>query len=319
MGCKIAIMGATGAVGQELLKILEERRFPVNSLKLLASKRSAGKQFLFREKLLTVERLTHGSFKGVNIVLASAGSERSAKYAPSAVKAGAVVIDNTSHFRMKKNVPLVVPEINPDDIFKHKGIIANPNCTTIITLMGLYPLRSYGLKRIILSSYQAVSGAGAWAIEEFKRQVIEWALIELKNKALGTKEEYIPWAGKFDHPIAFNLIPHIDDSQPNGYTKEEIKCLEESRKILHNPKLRVTATTVRVPVFRSHSISVNLETEEPLSAEKARCLIRRAKGVRVYDSPKNLEYPMPANVAGKNDCVVGRIREDESASNSLWL
>jgi len=277
-GYNVAVVGATGAVGQEMLSILQERKFPVKSLRLLASKRSVGKSFPFRGESVEVQELKRNSFRGIDIALFSAGGDRSKQFAPAAVKAGAVVIDNSSAFRMDAKVPLVVPEINAEEIRNHKGIIANPNCTTIVTLMGLYPLRSYGIRRVILSSYQAVSGAGAWAIEELRRQTLEWALQEMKNATMGTEDEAVLRPEKFPHPIAFNLIPHIDKFLDGGYTKEEMKCLLESRKILEQPDLQVSATTVRVPVFRSHSVSVHIETEKPLSVAKARSLIRKARG-----------------------------------------
>jgi len=318
-GYHVAVAGATGAVGQEMLSILQERDFPVKSLRLLASKRSLGKSFPFRGESLPVEELTSDSFRGVDIALFSAGADRSKSFAKLAVEAGAVVIDNSSAFRMDPQVPLVVPEINAGDLREHKGIIANPNCTTIITLMGLYPLQAYGLKRVILSSYQAVSGAGAWAIEELRRQTIEWALQEVRNDVFHEKGTADLRPEKFPHPIAFNLIPHIDVFQENGFTKEEMKCLHESRKILHMPDLRVSATTVRVPVFRSHSVSAHIETEKDLPVSRARALIRKAKGVRLYDDPEKARYPTPRMVTGKDDCLVGRIRKDEAAENGLWL
>jgi aspartate-semialdehyde dehydrogenase len=315
----VAIAGATGAVGQEMIKILEERRFPVGDVRLLASQRSVGKRCLFNGDQIPVEELTPRSFKGIDIALFSAGADRSKQFARFAVEAGATVIDNSSAFRMDPEVPLVIPEINPEDIFTHKGIIANPNCTTIIMLMGLYPLRAYGLRRIVASSYQAVSGAGAWAIEELRRQVIEWSLNEMRARCLGATDERVLKPEKFPHPIAFNVIPHIDAFLPNGYTKEEMKCLNESRKILHDATLRVSATTVRVPVFRSHSVSVHLETEKELSVGRARTLLAKAKGVRLYDDPGRLRYPMPILVTGKDDCLVGRIRRDETVPHGLCL
>lgn len=315
----VAVAGATGAVGQEMLSILDERGFPLKSLRLLASKRSVGKRIRFKGENLAVEELTSSAFRGIDIALFSAGGDRSKQFARAAVKAGAVVIDNSSAFRMDPAVPLVVPEINPEDLRDHQGIIANPNCTTIVTLMGLYPLRSHGFRRIVLSSYQAVSGAGAWAIEELRRQTLEWALQEMQNALLGREDVAKLRPEKFPHPIAFNLIPHIDSFQENGYTKEEMKCLLESRKILHAPDLQVSATTVRVPVFRSHSVAVHLETEKPLSAAKAKSLIRRAKGVRLLDQPERLKYPMPVLGSGKDDCLVGRIREDSTVANGLAL
>lgn len=318
-GYQVAVVGATGAVGQEMLAILQERNFPVKALRLLASKRSVGKSFPFRGERLEVEELTPKAFRGIDIALFSAGADRSKAFAPAAVKAGAVVIDNSSAFRMDPKVPLVVPEINPQEIANHQGIIANPNCTTIVTLMGLYPLRPFGMRRIILSSYQAVSGAGAWAIEELRRQTLEWALQEMRNATMGTQETVRLRPEKFPHPIAFNLIPHIDQFVEGGYTKEEKKCLLESRKILDQPDLQVSATTVRVPVFRSHSVSVHLETDKPVSVAKARSLIRKAKGVQLCDQPEKSKYPTPIQVAGKDDCLVGRIRKDETVPHGLCM
>ncbi len=315
----IAIAGATGAVGQEMLSLLHERNFPIKNLRLLASKRSVGKTFTFQGKSIAVEELTTKSFKGIDIALFSAGADRSKKFAPAAVKARTVVVDNSSAFRMDPAVPLVVPEINHQDISDHKGIIANPNCTTIISLMGLYPLAAYGLRRLIISSYQAVSGAGAWGLEELRRQTIEWALQEVENTMLNKNEKVLLRPEKFQHPIAFNIIPHIDNVLENGYTKEEMKCSLESQKIMHDQNLQVSATTVRVPVFRSHSVSVHLETAKPLSVAKARSLIKKAKGVRLYDEPKKNKYPMPILVTGKDDCLVGRIRKDETTENGLCL
>ncbi len=318
-GYRVAVVGATGAVGQEMLAILQERKFPVKALRLLASKRSVGKSLSFRGERLEVEELTLNAFRGIDIALFSAGADRSKAFAPAAVKAGAVVIDNSSAFRMDPKVPLVVPEINPQEIANHQGIIANPNCTTIVTLMGLYPLRPFGMRRIILSSYQAVSGAGAWAIEELRRQTLEWALQEMRNATMGTQETVRLRPEKFPHPIAFNLIPHIDQFVEGGYTKEEKKCLLESRKILAQPDLQVSATTVRVPVFRSHSVSVHLETAKPVTVAKARSLIRKAKGVQLCDRPEKSKYPTPIQVAGKDDCLVGRIRKDETVPHGLCM
>ena len=318
-GYKVAIAGATGAVGQEMLAILEQRAFQVRELKLLASRRSVGKAFMFSGSPVTVEELTPSSFHGIEIALFSAGAERSRQFVPAAVKAGAVVIDNSSAFRMDPAVPLVVPEINPEDIRTHRGIIANPNCTTIIMLMGLYPFRAFGFRRIIASSYQAVSGAGAWAIEELRRQVIQWSLNEIQNQCLGKTGEVKLAPEKFPYPIAFNIIPHIDQFLDNGYTKEEMKCLHEPRKILHQGSLRVSATTVRVPVFRSHSVAVHLETEKELTVARARSLIRKAEGVQLYDEPAKLKYPMPYHVTGKDDCLVGRIRRDDTVPHGLCL
>ena len=316
---RVAVVGATGLVGREMISILEERDFPVGSLVPIASERSVDEVVSFKGLDYAMAMHKPEVFEGVQVALFSAGGDISREYAPMAAEKGAVVIDNSSAFRMDPAVPLVVPEINAEDIAAHKGIIANPNCTTIITLMGLYPLRAYGLKRVIMSSYQAVSGAGAWAIEELRRQTIEWALQEIRNDVFHESKTVDPRPDKFPHPIAFNLIPHIDAFQENGFTKEEVKCLKESRKILHDPDLLVSATTVRVPVFRSHSVSVHLETEKKLPVSKARSLIRRARGGRLHDDPEKGKYPMPRMVAGKDDCLVGRIRADETVENGLWL
>ena len=317
----VAVAGATGAVGTEMIRILEERSFPVKSLVLLASRRSAGRTLPFRGSEIRVRALTRRSFSGVDIAFFSAGAERSLTFAPAAVRAGAVVIDNSSAFRMRPDVPLVVPEVNPNDIFTHKGIIANPNCTTIIMLMGIYPLRGYGIRRVVAASYQAVSGAGAGAMEELKRQTLEWALHELRLRALGEAAPPVLQPERFPHPIAFNLIPQIGEFLESGYTKEEMKCLDETRKILHDPEMRVTATTVRVPVMRSHSIAVHIELERRLSPSKARALIRKAEGVTVCDQPGRGRYPMPVTTSGSDECVVGRIRTDYTVSNGLamWI
>lgn len=306
----VAVVGATGAVGDTFLKILEERNFPIAELKLLASARSVGKKLHFKGKEYGVEELTHNSFCGTDIALFSAGGSRSLEFAPSAVKAGAVVIDNSSAFRMDSNVPLVVPEVNPDDAFKHQGIIANPNCTTIIMLVPLKPLHDYAkIKRVVVSSYQATSGAGALAMEELKSQTIAW----VKNEPI--KVEH------FAHQILFNVIPHVDSFTDNGYTKEEMKMFNETRKMLHSDTISVSATCVRVPVLTAHSESVFIETEKKISKEKAIALLSSASGVKVVDDPANKAYPMPLDAAGQDLCFVGRIREDISCDNGLsfWV
>ena len=307
---RVAIMGATGAVGQEILKTLEERRFPCDSLKLLASQRSEGKKFPFRGRLLEVEVLKKTSFKDVDIVLASAGASVSIEFAPYAVKAGAVVIDNTSAFRMKEDVPLVVPEVNPEDCKWHKGIIANPNCSTIQMVVALKPIHdAVRIKRIVVSTYQAVSGTGKKAIEELSEQ----------TRALLSFQE--PVVKVYPHRIAFNCLPQIDVFLDNGYTKEEMKMVNETKKIMNDPGIAVTATTVRVPVFFSHSESVNIETEKKITAAEVRELLSRAPGVKVVDDPKNRLYPMAIDAAGRDETFVGRIREDESIANgiNLWV
>jgi len=306
----VAIVGATGAVGQVFLQILEERNFPIDELRLLASSRSAGKKVKFKGEEYTVQELTHDSFKGIDIALFSAGGGRSKEFAPSAVKAGAVVIDNSSAFRMDKDVPLVVPEVNPDDAFKHNGIIANPNCTTIIMVVALKPLHDYGkIKRVVVSSYQSASGAGAKAMQELMDQTKAWVNGEpLKVEA-------------FQHQLLFNVIPHIDVFMENGYTREEIKMYNETKKIMGDDSIEVTATCVRVPVLTAHSEAVTVETEKKITVEKAKELFSNAPGIQVLDNPEKNEYPMPLFVSGKDDCYVGRIREDISKENSLnfWV
>lgn len=306
----VAIAGATGAVGETFLQILEERNFPIKNLKLLASKRSLGKKIKFKDREYTVEELTHDSFKDVDIALFSAGASRSLEFAPSAVKAGALVIDNSSAFRMDEDVPLVVPEVNPDDAFKSKGIIANPNCTTIIMVVALKPIYDYSkIKRVVVSSYQSASGAGAQAMEELIQQTKDWA----NNREIEVE--------KFQYQLLFNVIPHIDKFMENGYTKEEMKMFNETRKIFGDNSLKVSATCVRVPVLSAHSEAVTVETESEITVEKARELFQNAKGIKLLDNPEKNEYPMPLFVAGKDDCYVGRIRKDISAENSLnfWV
>jgi aspartate-semialdehyde dehydrogenase len=299
MSKNVAIMGATGAVGAELLKLLEERDFPVGELRLLASARSAGKTMTFRGETITIQELTHDSFEGIDIVLASAGGSLSAEYAPSAVKAGAVVVDNTSHFRLDPEVPLVVPEINADAIKTHKGIIANPNCTTAIAAVALWPLhKAFGIKKTIISTYQAASGAGAAGMDELKKGVAEVLEgKEHKNEA-------------FAHPLPFNVIPHIDKFQDNGYTKEEMKVTWETRKIFGEADMPISCSAVRIPTLRAHSEAIVIETEKPISPDAAREVLAAAPGVEVVDDPAKLEYPMPLNATAKWDVEVGRIRQN---------
>src|SRR3954468_19544812 len=302
----VAVVGATGAVGVEMIKTLEKRNFPVGKLTLLASARSVGKKLKFKGQDVTITELTKDSFKGIDIALFSAGGSISKEFAPIAAKAGCVVVDNSSAFRQDPDVPLVVPEINAADVKQHKGIIANPNCTTAITLMALYPLhQAFGVKRIFAASYQAVSGTGAKAIEELKRQVEEI----VAGKTV-TKEVY-------PHQIAFNVLPQVDVFLPSGYTKEEMKMENEGRKIMHHPKFRASVTCVRVPVYRSHSVAVNAEFEKPISVEEARAVFASAPGLQVIDDPANNEYPLPLNVAEQDDCAVGRIRKDCALENGL--
>jgi aspartate-semialdehyde dehydrogenase len=306
----VAIVGATGAVGIEMLKTLEKRNFPVGKLTLLASARSAGKKLTFRGQPVVVAELTEDSFKGIDIALFSAGGGISRDFAPIAVKAGCVVIDNSSAFRMDESVPLVVPEINASDIARHKGIIANPNCTTAITLMALFPLhKAFHVKRIFASSYQAVSGTGAKAIEELKRQVEQTVAGEPV-----TKEVY-------PHQIAFNVLPQVDVFLPNGYTKEEAKMENEGRKIMHHPAFRASVTCVRVPVYRAHAVAVSAEFEKPVTAEAAREVLKKAPGLDVVDNPDKKEYPLPLYASDKYNCQVGRLRKDSAFDNGLcfWV
>jgi aspartate-semialdehyde dehydrogenase len=306
----VAVVGATGAVGIEMLKTLENRNFPVGKLTPLASARSAGKKLKFRGEDVTVQELTENSFSGIDIALFSAGGSVSKQFAPIAAKAGCVVVDNSSAFRMDPNVPLVVPEINAEDIKAHKGIIANPNCTTAITLMALYPMHQmFGVKRIFASSYQAVSGTGVKALVELQNQV------EQIVTGKPVKIEVYP------HQIAFNVLPHIDAWLDNGYTKEEMKMENEGRKIMHLPNFKASVTCVRVPVYRAHSIAVSAEFEKNVSVEGAREAILKAPGIDLMDDPQNNIYPLPLAVTGKYNCQVGRIRKDCAFDNGLcfWV
>src|ERR1051325_9197468 len=306
----VAIVGATGAVGIEMIKTLEKRNFPVGKLTLLASARSAGKKLKFKGHDIAVKELTKDAFNGIDIALFSAGGGISKEFAPIAANAGCVVVDNSSAFRMDPDVPLVIPEINAADVKSHKGIIANPNCTTAVTLMALYPLhRAFGVTRIFASSYQAVTGTGAKAIEELERQVEQ-----VVNKSPVTKEVY-------PHQIAFNVLPHVDSFLPTGYTKEEMKMENEGRKIMHHPAFRASVTCVRVPVYRSHSVAVSAEFQKPITPESAREVLAKAPGLDIVDDPANQEYPLPLHVAERYDCAVGRIRRDCAIDNGLcfWV
>jgi len=306
----VAIAGATGVVGREMLEILEERKFPVSELVLLASERSEGEKLDFGGKKWTVKRLTRDSFKGVDIALFSAGAARSLEFAPAAVQSGAVVIDNSSAFRMDPKVPLVVPEVNAPAIAKHAGIIANPNCSTIGMVVVLKPLHDRAkIKRIVVTTFQSVSGTGKKAIDELAGQTV--ALLNFKDVEKNV----------YPHQIAFNCLPHIDAFLENGYTREEMKMVHETKKIMEDDSIGVTATTVRVPVFRCHSESVNIETEKKLTANEARAVLSAAPGVLVYDDPKHNIYPLAIDVSGKDETYVGRIREDESIPNglNLWI
>ena len=306
----IAIVGATGAVGLDMLKTLEKRNFPLGTLTPLASARSAGKTLPFRGQEILVQELTGDSFVGVDIALFSAGGAISKEFAPLAVNAGAVVVDNSSAFRMDDSVPLVVPEINTTDVAAHKGIIANPNCSTIVTVMALYPLhQAFGVKRMFASTYQAVSGSGAMGIEELKRQVSE-----INDGREVTREVY-------PHQIAFNVLPHVDVFLESGYTKEEMKMVHESRKIMGLPGFQASVTCVRVPVYRAHSISVSAEFEKPVSVEHAREAIAAAPGIDLNDDIASNGYPLPLELAGQDNCQVGRIRKDCAMENGLsfWV
>ncbi len=301
---RVAIAGATGAVGREMLRILEERKFPAEEVVLLASERSVGRKIPFRDSELTVSRLTEDAFVGVDLALFSCGASRSLEFAPAAVKAGAVVVDNSSAFRLDEGVPLVVPEVNVDALDSHGGVIANPNCSTIQLVVALKPLHDAArIKRIVVSTYQAVSGAGQAAIDEMQAQI--------KGDTAAPK--------KMPHEIAFNCLPHIDVFLEGGHTKEEKKMVDETRKIMSAPHLAVSATCVRVPVFNAHSESVNVEFEESVSPEEARALLARAPGVEVVDDVESFAYPMPKDADGEDPVYVGRIRRDDSQENTLNL
>jgi aspartate-semialdehyde dehydrogenase len=308
----VTVVGATGAVGEQMREVLEERMFPVGELRLLASERSAGQYLAFRDRQIRVEVLDEDSFEGTDIALFSAGGAVSAKFAPVAVSCGAVAVDNTAYFRLEPDVPLVVPEVNAREIAHHKkrGIIANPNCSTIQMVVALKPIHDAArIKRVVVSTYQSVSGAGRMAMEELGQQVS--ALFNGRDLKME----------KFPHQIAFNCIPHIDAFVDGGYTKEELKLINETRKILGEPSLAVTATTVRVPVFCSHSESVNVETEKKLTAADVKAILREAPGVIVADEPEHNVYPMAIDAVGKDATYVGRIREDNSIPNgiNLWV
>jgi aspartate-semialdehyde dehydrogenase len=306
----IAVVGATGAVGIEMIKTLENRNFPVGKLTLLASARSVGKRLTFRGEELPVQELKADGFKGIDVALFSAGGSISKEFAPLAARQSCVVVDNSSAFRQDEAVPLVIPEINASDVKWHKGIIANPNCTTAITLMALYPLhQAFGVTRIFASSYQAVSGTGAKGIEELRRQVNE-----LASGKTATREVY-------PHQIAFNVVPHVDSFLPDGYSKEEMKMQNEGRKIMHHPGFRASVTCVRVPVYRAHSVAVSAEFERPVTVEAAREVLKAAPGLDIIDDPANKRYPLPLDVAERYNCAVGRMRKDCAMDNGLcfWV
>jgi len=304
----IAIVGATGAVGVEILRVLERRNFPVGSLKLLASKRSVGKTLEFRGKPYKVEELAADAFKGIDIAFFSAGATRSREFVPAAKAAGAISIDNSSAFRMAPDVPLVVPEVNTGDLKKHRGLIANPNCTAAILAVAVWPIhQAVGIRRIIVSTYQAASGAGAAAMRELEDQTHEYAKGQEITKSV------------FPHQIAFNVFSHNTKVAENGYNEEENKVVEETRKMFHAPDLLIQPTCIRVPVLRAHAEAITLELEAPMSPEEARELLSRAPGLKIVDDPKANHFPMPLEAGGDLDVHVGRIRRDLSNPNGLVL
>ena len=306
----VAVVGATGAVGNEMIKTLETRKFPIEKLRLFASERSEGKVLEFMDTEIKVEAINENSFKGIDIALFSAGAERSRIWAPVAAKSGCVVVDNSSQWRMDPEIPLVVPEVNPHDLKRHKGIIANPNCSTIQMVVVLKPIHDAAkIKRVVVTTFQAVSGTGQKAIDELLRQTTD--LLNFKEIQCNV----------YPHQIAFNVLPHIDKFLENGYTKEEMKMVNETKKIMGDNSIRLTATTVRVPVFRCHSESLNIETEKKLTPNEVRAVLSAAPGVIVYDAPDKNIYPVPIDVAGKDETYVGRIREDDTIENgtNLWI
>jgi len=308
MSVNVAIVGVTGAVGQCFLEVLAERKFPVGNLRLLASARSAGKSVEYLGKSYAIEELTHDSFKGIDIALFSAGGPISKEFAPSAVKSKATVVDNSSAFRMKEGIPLVVPEVNPETIRKHIGVIANPNCSTIIMNVPVWPLHQFNkVKRIIVSTYQAVSGAGAWGLEELERQI--------KAHASGEPIARV----KFPHQIVNNLFSHNTAIAENGYNEEENKMRNETRKIFGDPKIMITATCIRVPVPRAHCESINIEFERPISPEEIRKILSKAPGVKVVDDVQKNHFPMPIEASGQDDVLVGRIRQDMSRDDGRGI
>jgi aspartate-semialdehyde dehydrogenase len=327
----IAVVGATGAAGTELLRVLERRNFPVANLRAIGSARSVGKSVRFRDESIPVEKLADRSFDKIDIAFFSAGGDVSRNYVPIACQADAIAIDKSSVFRMEPHVPLVIPEINADDLRRHRGIIANPNCTTTVMLMALYPLhRIFHVRRVFAASYQAVSGSGTRGVEELTRQTKD-AVRKPKSPRSTTSGEATAdkappaieptSATVYPHPIAFNLLPHIDSFLDSGYTKEEVKMQDEARKIMHSPALRVSATCVRVPIYRAHSVAVSAEFQRPLSVEQAREILSKAPGLELVDEPHNNRYPMPFTVAGKDNCQVGRVRLDCAFENGLsfWV
>jgi aspartate-semialdehyde dehydrogenase len=320
-GYHIAVVGATGAAGTELLRVLERRNFPVASLRAIGSARSAGKSVRFREEPIPIEKLRDQSFDKIDIAFFSAGGDVSRNYVPIACQSDAIAIDKSSAFRMDPHVPLVIPEINAEDVRQNRGVIANPNCTTTVMLMALYPLhRAFDVRRVFATSFQAVSGSGARGVEALSRQIRAAAPSEDSSSKPGST---IPAATPtvYPHPIAFNLLPHIDSFLESGYTKEEAKMQDETRKIMHLPELRVSATCVRVPVYRAHSVAVSAEFERSVSVEQAREVLAKAPGLELVDEPQSNRYPMPLSVAGKDNCQVGRVRLDCAFENGLsfWV
>ncbi len=304
----VAVVGATGAVGEEMRLVLEERKFPVEKLSLFASSRSAGKEYKYKEEKVVVRELKDDSFSGIDIALFSGGDEVSKHFAPLAVQQGTIVIDNGKYFRMDPQVPLVVPEVNPDDLKKHKGLIANPNCSTIQMVVALKPIYDEaGIERVVVATYQSVSGTGKEAIEELKNQAASIA----KGKEFKIKA--------YPYQIAYNVLPHIGSFKENGYTSEEMKMLKETRKILGDDNIRVAATTVRVPVYRAHSEVVHIETKKKISVQRTREILSAFPGIKVIDNPEKLEYPLPLFAEGKDEVFIGRIREDISTENGLVM
>jgi aspartate-semialdehyde dehydrogenase len=322
-GYHIAIVGATGAAGSELLRVLERRNFPVATLRPIGSARSVGKPVRFCGESIAVEKLGHESFEKIDIAFFSAGGDVSREYVPIACQSDAIAIDKSSAFRMDPNVPLVIPEINAQDLRLHRGIIANPNCTTTVMLMALYPLHTvFHVRRLFAATYQAVSGSGTRGVEELTRQTKEMGQNQPGPSAVAkATADRAPAAALFPHPIAFNLLPHVDSFLESGYTKEEAKMQDEARKIMHSPALRVSATCVRVPVYRAHSVAVTAEFQRPLSVERAREILSKAPGLELVDEPHRNRYPMPLTVAGKDNCQVGRLRLDCAFENGLsfWV
>ncbi len=306
----VAVVGATGAVGNEMIAVLEERNFPVSELRLFASERSEGVRLKFKGEEIPVQTLKEDSFVGIDIALFSAGAERSKIWAPIAAKSGCVVVDNSSQWRMDPEVPLVVPEVNPHDLKWHKGIIANPNCSTIQMVVALKPIHDVAkIKRVVVTTFQSVSGTGKKAMDELLQQTVD--LLNFREIKIQV----------YPHQIAFNVLPHIDKFLENAYTKEEMKMINETKKIMGDPSIRITATTVRVPVFRGHSESVNIETEKKITSQEVREILSKAPGVVVIDNPEKNEYPLPIYASGKDEVFVGRIREDESIENgiNMWI